>query len=274
MKINTICTMWGQDQSQVDVALLQRVKDAGFSGIEIGAPADPVLRNELKSALKDYDLVMVGQQWSEGGNFGGAKEHIASFEKQFHINVDAGAIFVNSHTGKDHFTLETNLKIISEAERIAEGCGVDLYHETHRARWTFSLPQTMAILSELTELKLTADFSHWCCVHESMLGDQLASLDIAIKHSHYIHARVGHTQSPQITDPRVEAWSSELETHLSWWGKIIEHRKSLGWSEIYICPEFGPYPYMTHAPQNDQPLVSQWDVNCFMSNLLKERFSD
>ena len=89
----------------------------------------------------------------------------------------------------------------------------------------------------------------------------------------HIHARVGHTQGSQVPDPRAPEWKDNLDRHISWWDQIIEKNKKRGLEEFTISPEFGPYPYMLPMPLTQQPITSQWDVNLFMKELLKERYS-
>jgi hypothetical protein len=42
---------------------------------------------------------------------------------------------------------------------------------------------------------------------------------------------------------------------------------------LTITPEFGPYPYMQHLPFTRMPVANQWEVNLYMKELLKKRFS-
>jgi len=57
---------------------------------------------------------------------------------------------------------------------------VPLLHETHRGRALFTGPLCRTYLESLPELRLTADFSHLLCVHESNLSDQPAAVDAII----------------------------------------------------------------------------------------------
>jgi sugar phosphate isomerase/epimerase len=251
---------------------LEKIKKGGFDGVEMGAPKDPNERKELKAMLKDLQLEIVGQQWSGYFAKASVEDHISSFKEQFKNNVEVGSVFINSHTGKDHFSLADNLKIFNATESYAHELGVKLVHEIHRGRATFSTLSTMALCEALPNIRFTADFSHWCCVHESFLEDQSEALQKAIGKSDYIHARVGHSQGPQIPDPRAPEWSHAVEHHLKWWDAIINLKKSQQESVFYICPEFGPYPYMTHLPLGNVPISNLWDINVVMKDLLLDRY--
>jgi hypothetical protein len=119
---------------------------------------------------------------------------------------------------------------------------------------------------------ITADFSHWCNVSESLLEQQQEAVDLAISRTIHIHARVGHAESAQVSDPRAEEWNAEVEAHLKWWDHIIQHRLKSGAQLATITPEFGPAPYMPALPYTKMPVANQWDINVHMMGILKKRY--
>ena len=256
--------MWGMTGPTLR-AKLEMAKDAGFDGIEMGVPADPVEKKELGALLKELGLALIAQQWTAGA---GPSEHARSFEEQYVRSAELKPLFVNSQTGRDVFTLGENLQIFRAAERLEKNCGVAVVHEIHRGRATFSALSTSELLKALPELRLAADFSHWCCVHESLLEDQGQRVDLAIVHCHHIHARVGHAEAPQVPDPRAAEWKPAVDAHLRWWQAIVDSRKAAGAASLTICPEFGPPPYLVTLPDTGLPIVDLWDVNRYMKDLL------
>jgi hypothetical protein len=129
----------------------------------------------------------------------------------------------------------------------------------------------MELLDALPTLKLTADFSHWCCVHETLLEDQPQRVQRAIARARHIHARVGHAEAPQVPDPRVELWKPAREAHLRWWQAIAAARAAAGDAALTVCPEFGPPPYLVTLPDSGAPIVDLWAVNRYMKDFLKDR---
>jgi hypothetical protein len=127
-------------------------------------------------------------------------------------------------------------------------------------------------LERFPELELTADFSHWCTVSESMLEDQQAIIEQVIPHVEHIHARIGYEQGPQVADPSAPEWEGHRARFLCWWFKILSHQKKKGTPQFTICPEAGPAPYMPTVPFTGQPLADQWKVNAQMKDLLKQTF--
>lgn len=267
LEIRYIRGMWGMDQPTLE-ANLQRIKEGGFDGVEMGVPADGAERRELKALLERLGLDLVVQQWTRGSS---PREHAESFEEQYRRGAELRPLLVNSHTGRDHFTLPENLEIFRRAGRLEQELGTPLVHEVHRGRATYCTTATAALLEELPGLKLAADFSHWCCVHESFLEDQAERLERAITRSHHIHARVGHPEGPQVNDPRAPEWQAAVETHLGWWQRIVDCRRAAGSAVLTICPEFGPPDYMPTLPYTRQPLADLWEINVSMKELLQRR---
>src|SRR4030042_1344301 len=130
------------------------------------------------------------------------EEHAASCEAQYRRAAELRPVLVNSHSGKDWFSTEENLLVLRRAARLEEELGLPVAHEVHRGRAPFSTTATAALLERMPDLKLAADFSHWCCVHESLLEDQEQILAKAIDRSFHIHARIGHPEGPPVSAAR------------------------------------------------------------------------
>lgn len=97
---------------------------------------------------------------------------------------------------------------------------------------------------------------------------------MAISRTVHIHSRVGFVEGPQITDPRAPEWDEVLQAHLNCWDKVIELQQKNKRELFTITSEFGAPPYMPLLPYTRQPIVNQWEVNVYMMNLLKERYSE
>jgi sugar phosphate isomerase/epimerase len=267
MQILYIASTWGVELPTVR-ATLEMIKEGGFDGVEIGAPADPTERSNLRRMLDDLGLELVVQQWTQGAT---PEEHARSFEEQYRCGSELGPILINSHTGKDTWTTEENAVVFRKAAALEAETGIPVAHEVHRGRATFSTMAVMNLIDAVPALQLTADFSHWCCVHESLLEDQQESVQRAIEHSIHIHARVGHPEGPQVTDPRAPEWQDAVRAHIGWWQRIVDHRKSKGATRLTICPEFGPPGYMVVQPYTRQPIANLREINWHMKDLLKQQ---
>jgi hypothetical protein len=267
MKIKYLCTMWGMNRPTLEDNL-NLIKDAGFDGVEMPVPRNRAERDRLGSLLNEIGLDLVVQVRAEGS---AVDEQIDFLGKELNSASGLNTLLTNVHCGKDYWPLTENIRVISIAQRLASELGIKILHETHRARATFCTTSTMDIIDALPEIRFTADFSHWCCVHNSLLQDQQNSVDRVIERADYIHARVGSATSPQITDPRATEWKEAVEVHVRWWEKIAEHHKNNASEFLPVCSEFGPPEYMVTLPSTGKPIADQWEINCYMKEMLKER---
>ncbi len=259
--------MWGMDQPTLE-ANLNLIKNAGFDGTEMQVPAGKQEQGKLKGLLNETNLDLIAQVRAEGKT---ADEQIDSFKKELDKTLPFNPLLVNAHCGKDYWPLSENLKVIAAAQTFADKVGIKITHETHRARATFCAPTTMDIIGALPGIRFTADFSHWCCVHNTLLEDQPKSVNRLIEKTDYIHARVGSAVTPQVTDPRAPEWRAEVETHVQWWEKIAKLRKAGNTDVLPICSEFGPPNYMATIPYTREPVANLWEINCYMKDMLSDK---
>lgn len=259
-------TDWGRSISW-DV-FCKKAKEAGYDGLETWFPNDENAKKELKAALEKYDL--------EVGFLNGTnkslpfEESLKSYTENFKSIIAWNPAYINCHTGNDFFTFEQNKAFIDAANKIAKENNIPIYHETHRGRFSYNLPDTKKYIGAIPELKMTLDISHWMVAHESLLQNQDAELEEVLDRSHHIHARVGHAEGPQVNDPEAPEWKKALERHLDIWEKVI--RKKWENQDVYtITTEFGPADYMPTLPYTRLPVADQWKANVFIMEALKRR---
>jgi sugar phosphate isomerase/epimerase len=270
MKIQFFCPRWGSDLNWD--AFMQKVKAAGYDGIEYGI-ANEAPREEIAEVLelaKQHGLLIIAQHY--GTYDADFNTHYNNYTAWFQKIKRFDFARVNSQTGKDFFSFDEVKFLLAVADDYSKSTGIPVSHETHRNKFTFAAHITKDYLNRIPGLKLTLDISHWICVAETYLEDQQQAVELAIARTEHIHARVGYPEGPQVPDPRIDEWQHSVNTHLAWWDKVIERRRTEGQPTFTICPEFGPAPYMVPLPQTGQPIANQWDVNVYMMNLLKERY--
>lgn len=266
MKIKFFCPRWGAEELDFK-SFFDKVKRAGYGGVEMSLPMEPKAKKEIFLLLRDYELELIAQHWETlTADF---DTHKKEFRERLVNLATANPLFINTQTGKDFFNYGQNSELIEIASQISVEFGVKIIHETHRGKFSFAAHVMAEYLKRLPELRLSLDISHWCNVAESWLDDQGEAVDMALSATEHIHARVGFPEGPQIPDPRAPEWKEALEKHTAWWQKVIDKRRSDGCNEFTITPEFGPYPYMTILPFNKKPITNQWEVNSFMMQYLK-----
>lgn len=271
MKLQFYSPRWGSENVAWD-AFFSKVKTSGYDGVEFGI-GNAVDERELDlvwNLAEKYRIRMIAQCYDTGeADF---SKHLDLYGKWFEKIKPYPCVKINSQTGRDIFSLEQHKVIVDLATQAEQDIGVEVLHETHRNKMLFAAHIAKDYLRKFPGMKLTLDISHWVCVGESFLEDQQEAVALAITRTEHLHARVGYPEGPQVPDPRVDPWKYALAMHLSWWDQLIERKKSED-EVLTITTEFGPYPYMVHAPQTGKPLTDQWEVNCYMMDILRNRYS-
>jgi len=271
MNTKFFCPRWGSENlSWKD--FFPKAKNAGYDGIEFGVPRDlpTATLDEIGNLAVKHDMLLIPQHYDT---------YEANYSKHYDLYCEwlekikpYKAIKIDSQTGKDFFNFDQNYSLIKAAEKFTQETGVAIYHETHRNKFSFASHITKEYLEKIPSLQITLDISHWVCVAESFLGDQPEAVNLAIKRTEHLHARVGYTEGPQVPDPRITEWQQALQTHLTWWDKIAKRKKKEN-DVLTITPEFGSFPYMVPLPGTGEPITNQWDVNVYMMELLRKRYS-
>lgn len=263
-------TNWGFD-GRVD-AFCAKAKAAGYDGIEMWWPGDATAQKELFDALKKYQLD-IGFLCGVGDS--DPQKHLQNFKAM--INECAQQKiqkphYINCHSGKDYFPEEINNHIIQHTIDLVKETGLTICHESHRSRILFAAHVAKKYIQRFNELRMTLDISHWCNVHESLLHDQEDTVQLALTRVDHIHARVGHPEGPQVSDPRAPEWQDAVKRHIGWWDQVVELKIKSGAKQITILTEFGPPDYMPTLPYTRQPLADQWGINVHMMELLRKRY--
>lgn len=263
MKLKKIKALWGMEGA-LDEQIV-RIAKAGYDGVEAPLPA---LEDEqqFRELLAKYNLDYLGMVFTEG------PDHYSSFEAQLERAITFSPIHVTAHSLKDNMPLEDQIEYFKRAVELEKKLGIRIGHETHRGRALFNPWDTKHLLDAVPGLGLTADFSHWCVVTESVLESFEEALETAISRSVHIHGRVGYAQGPQVPDPRAQEYGYELKRHLGWWDKIAEARRKTGASILTFTPEYGPPGYLHTLPFTNQPVTDLWTVCKWTADEFERQF--
>ena len=272
MQIKFFCPKWGSENITWD-KFAAKVKEAGFDGVETPVPFEEDLKNEITEALSKNGLLLIGQYYQSFEKDPGL--HKENFIKHMESLAGLNPLLIDSQTGKDYFTAAQNKTLFDAASAITTKTGVLIAHETHRNKALFAAHITKELLISNPGISITADFSHWCNVSESLLEQQEEAIEVAVSRTVHIHAMGRGIQSlPRYQTPGQRKWSAEVAAHLAWWDQIVDYRLKNGEQLLTITPEFGPAPYMPALPFTKMPVANQWDINVFMKDLLKERYKN
>lgn len=276
MEIRFFCPIWGMVPDYIDSIdgsleeVLSKIRRSGYDGVEMAIPRNAGQKKQLCDLISVYGLDLIALQWASNGK--NIREYLKSYEEHILSAAETNPVYINCHSGKDYFSYKENCLVIDKAIELEKRLGIQIIHEVHRSRFTFHAYGLQPYLNAYPGLRLAADFSHWCNVSESYLQDQPESVNNAIERAIHIHARVGHPQACQVSDPRAPEWQEALNFHLQWWDAIVENRKKEGATVLTITPEFGPGNYMPLLPFTKQPVANQWNINLWVKELLKKRY--
>lgn len=267
MILKIFCAWWGLDHLGIE-GMIKKVSKAGFDGIECYIPENDYGKQVLHDLLNKYNLDIIAHQFQANGNT--FETYAESFRKSLLNAAEFKPLFINSHTGKDFWSIEKNGKLLEIAKEVEDSTGIPIIHETHRGRFLYSASVSNDYFDLYEDLKINADFSHWTCVSESLLEDQQEYVKKAIKRACHIHARVGYEEGPQIPDPRDKDWGKYLDYFMIWWQGIIDEAIKKNMEYFTITPEFGPVPYTWKLPVSGEAVTDFFEINCWMKDYLKE----
>ncbi|MDX1912114.1 MAG: TIM barrel protein [Saprospiraceae bacterium] len=265
--LKIMATNWGF-QGTPD-AFCHKAKSAGYDGVEIWTPQTEQDRDGWMNAFSKHGLEYGFLAGSWESDF---DKHLSVFQSVLDKAVALKPLYINCHSGRDWFPYEQNQLLIEATTAVTLSNGVPVYHETHRGRMLYAAHVTRRFIEDNPALRLTLDISHWCTVHESLLGDQTETVQMALARTDHIHTRVGHSEGPQVNDPRAPEWENALKAHLAWWDKVVEIKAAAG-KPLTMLTEFGPPHYLPALPYTQQPVADQWAINVHMKDLLRKRYA-
>lgn len=306
--LRLIKTLWGIDEP-ISASLFVDIRNEGYHGVEVIRLAYLFDRNNLVNSLNEAGLSLVCQIHTSGGYLNNGEyiycgsdsveDHKQDFRRQILeakdllSQVDMGG-FINVHAGVDAWTLDESVDFLSfaldeieELRKSEEDLLVTI--ETHRQRLFGSPFQTRELLSKLhsiekiQSLKLNADLSHWYCACERVFDKEKEPdkkwwpglLKSVADRCHYIHARFGWAQGPQMADPSAKECEVDREVQLETWKTLI--MKQLDRDDdrdVYCCPEYGPSPYLATLPHTQEPVASLTKAVKYTKNSLEKLYSE
>ncbi|GCE16075.1 sugar phosphate isomerase/epimerase family protein [Tengunoibacter tsumagoiensis] len=254
MELLLVRHLWGVEGEWAE--LFPRFKARGYQAIEVGIPPEEE-RSSLHTLLTTHELFYIPQIFTSGKN---VEEHLHSFQQQVAVAKDFAPLKINCHSGSDTWSFEESKEFYAQALAIEKEAGIPIAHETHRGRIFFYPRITRQLVEAFPDLKLCADLSHWVCVCERLLDDQIETLKVCARQTIHLHARVGYEEGPQVPDPRLQAYQQYVEAHERWWEIIWAAQAAQGVEQSTLTPEFGPPPYLHTVPTTQQPVADLEEI--------------
>ena len=221
--------------------------------------------------------------------------------------VSTKGCFVNVHAGVDAWSKDEAIDFLTfclnEIQASKTGGSSStipvVTFETHRQRLFGSPFQTRDLLEAMEVntntnrfLKLNADLSHWYCACERVFDPSNEDRDRKwwpdllqrlAGRCHYIHARFGWAQGPQIPDPSASECTTDRNLQIEIWKELVRHQLGRRQPEqnddnnncniVYMSPEYGPAPYMVLKPGSQEPLASLPSAVSYTKTVIEELFA-
>lgn len=258
---------WGIEESWNTV--FPRIAALDYAGIE--APLLHLERYDPDGALLNaHGFRCIPMIFTEGNT---VAEHVASFEQQFVGSLSYSPLLINCHSGFDGWSEDDSSRYFEAVLRIEAEHGVPVAHETHRGRIFFHPWITKRLLDRFDTLKLCCDFSHWVCVCERLIDDQLPIIRQCAQRALHVHARVGYAEGPQVPDPRAPEYEAALLAHERWWDLVWDDQAARCLPASTLTPEFGPPPYLHTMPHTNGAVADLWDICNWQAERQKTRFA-
>lgn len=275
MRIKLFKTLWGFDGS-VDDAIGEALDD-GYDGIEGQPPLDPAVAEQWAEKLARANLMFQAEICTTGSYVADRRapfeQHVEEFRASAAAARRAGARAITCLGGCDAWPVASSERFYAMAMEMAADQGLPVTFETHRGRPMFNPWTTVDLLARLSDLRLTADFSHWCVVTERLLTTEDEELAQVIPRVDHIHARVGYDQGPQVPHPGAPEYHAALEAHSGWWAAIWREQVRRGVALSTMTPEFGPDGYLQARPFSGEPVGDLRELNQWIAGDQRERFA-
>jgi len=275
MELKLFRTLWGYEGDPAEA--VAESAEAGFDGIEGQAPRDPAKRAALGEALTAQRLDYIAEITTAGSyvpeRHASLEAHLVTLEQGLAVCRELRPLKVNCIGGCDAWSEAQSLRFFREAMELADRHGLAIAFETHRSRSLFNPWITRRLAADLPELRLTADFSHWCVVCERLMDSELDVIEAIAPQVVHIHARVGYDQGPQVPHPAAPAYAEALAAHQRWWETIWRAQREAGRLFTTMTPEFGPDGYLHHVPFSEEPVGDLWQINNWMRQRERDHFA-
>jgi len=267
MKLHLYRHLWGVTTPWEDAFPLYR--ELGFRGIEAGLP-EPRQGRRWRRLLADHSFAFIPQIFTAGRD---VAEHVESFRQQLEQAARWAPPLVNAHSGCDAWSEDDAACFFEQVLMVEQRVGLPVAHETHRGRILFNPWIASRLLTRFETLHLCCDFSHWVCVAERLIDDQVGIIRQCAARCRHLHARVGYEQGPQVPDPRAPEFARHLEAHERWWDLVWAAQRQRGVKVTTLTPEFGPPGYLHTLPYTQTPVAPLAEICHWQAARQRDRFA-
>jgi sugar phosphate isomerase/epimerase len=238
-----------------------RCKAAGLEGVECWLSDEN--EKEVTEALKRHGLRLA---------LGHRPFKIEDTQKLIERAVRVGADYVMAQPADAYTPVDAVAKLVTAGRKIANDAGLCYFVETHRGNFTETIPQTLALIERVPEIRITADLSHFVVVGEFYgWEDEKAHermLPILERVAH-IHGRISNGEQVQVDCGEgstawarffVKLWTISMQ---SWKAGAVPG------DILPFSSELGPPRYAITTPDGKE-ISDRWEQGLLMTRLAQE----
>jgi len=251
-------TEWTLDEK------FERVKAAGFEHVECWLGDDN--EAEVKAALDRHGLRLI-----LGHRPFSRKDVETTIERAVRLEAD----FAFCQPASAFTPLADVVDIVRHGAQVAGEAGRPFFVETHRNNYTENIPQTLALIEAVPEIRITADLSHFVVVGEFYGWDGEGAIErmapILKKVSH-AHARISNGEQVQVDVG--DGSTPPARFFVKLWTEICRNwRREAGTGDVLpFSSELGPPRYAITLPDGKE-FSDRWEQSLVMKQLIEEAWA-
>jgi len=240
---------------------LQRVKEAGFEGVECWLSAeDEQLHRE---ALDRHGLRL-----TLGHHPNQLDDVKAVVAQAVRLNAD----FVFAQPLNPYAPIDVAAVFLKEARKIANDAGKCLFVETHRNNIPESLNQALMLIDAYPEIRFTADLSHFVVVGEFYglpYERAIERMMPVLERTSHTHGRISNGEAVQVDVGDGSGDTAQFFVQI-WATAMREWRKGAGPGDVFpFASELGPPRYAITLPDGRE-FSDRWEQSLVMKKLAEQ----
>ncbi len=244
---------------------LDKVAEVGFEGLE--AWLSPEIEEPIAAGCRERGLHL---------SLGHRPYKTDDTKKLVEQAVRVGASYVMAQPADAFTPLADVVKLVTEGRKIANDAGLCYFVETHRGNFTETIPQTLALINAVPDIRITADLSHFVVVGEFYGWDDERAhermMPILERVSH-LHGRISNGEQVQVDCGDgsvpwarffVKLWTIAIKNWL--------HGAKPG-DILPYSSELGPPRYAITTPDGLE-ISDRWEQAQLLGNLAREAWNN
>ena len=239
----------------------ERVAAAGFEAVECWLSDEN--EQEVKNALDRHGLRLV---------LGHRPFTPDETKKTFERAVRLGADFVFGQPADAFTPLDDVAALVRAGQALARDAGIAFFVETHRNNFTENLPQTVALIERVPDIRFTADLSHFVVVgefygwKEERAVDRLAPV---LERTSHMHGRISNGEQVQVDVGNGSGDTAQFFVQL-WSTAMRNWPRNAGPGDVFpFASELGPPRYAITLPDGSE-FSDRWEQSLVMKRLAEQ----